>query len=81
MKVLFLIFFLNSQLFSSHLNWYFNFEDAHQQALKQDKKMMVLLLEKTSPNIIKESFMNQDYIDLIYKRSKRELSNRDVIYK
>ena len=67
MKLLFLIFLLNSILYSSHLNWYFNFEEAHKQALKQDKKMMVLLLKKISPSIIKESFMNQDYIELVNK--------------
>jgi len=65
MKILFFIFLINLNLFADHINWYPDFEDAHTQALKLNKKVMVLLIKKECQecdDALKNAFMNQDYI-------------------
>ena len=53
---------------ANHVSWYGNFDKAHQQALKEKKKLMVLLIEKDCKpckETIKKTFINQPYIDKI----------------
>ena len=50
---------------ASHVNWYGNFDKAHHTAKKENKKLMVLLIEKDCESCqesIKTTFMNQPYI-------------------
>ena len=53
---------------ASHVRWYSNFDKAHQLAIKESKKLMVLLIEKDCKpckESIKTAFSNQPYIDEI----------------
>lgn len=53
---------------ANNIWWRSNFDEAHHQAVKNSKKLMVLLLDKDAElnkEILIESFMNQDYIDKI----------------
>ena len=53
---------------ASHVSWYGNFDKAHQAAIKENKKLMVLLIEKDCKSCresIKTTFLNQPYIDEI----------------
>ena len=53
---------------ANHISWYPNFDKAHKEAIKQEKKLMVLLIEensKTCQEALKTTFMNQSYIDTI----------------
>lgn len=53
---------------ASHVRWFFNYKDAHKEALQQNKHLMVLLIKKDSlkcKNTITTSFMNQAYVDKI----------------
>jgi len=53
---------------ASHVSWYGNFDKAHQAAIKENKKLMVLLIEKdckSSQESIKTTFINQPYIEEI----------------
>jgi len=60
---------LFSTLQAQHVRWFSDFDKAHQTALKENKNLMVLLLEsKRSQDVLKMSFMNQDYIKEINTR-------------
>lgn len=53
---------------ANHVSWQGDFEKAHKQALKENKKLMVLVLEKdcnSCKETIKTTFINQSYIDII----------------
>lgn len=53
---------------ANNIWWRSNFDEAHHQAVKNSKKLMVLLLgnnSKVNKEILIESFMNNDYIDRI----------------
>lgn len=68
MRFFILISILLSMLQASHVSWYGDFDKAHQQALKENKKLMVLLIEKECKECIetiKTTFINQPYIDKI----------------
>jgi len=48
------------------VNWLGNYDVAHQKALKEHKPLLVLVVRKNDPlssQIIKNSFMDQDYVD------------------
>ena len=50
---------------ASHVRWHGNFDKAHQVAKKENKKLMVLLIEKDCTpcqESIKTTFINQPYI-------------------
>ena len=73
MRSFVLISILILTLSASHVRWYGSFDEAHKQALKYDKKLMVLLIKKdcqVCKESIKSTFINQSYIDDI---------NRDFI--
>jgi len=62
---------LLSSLGANHVNWYSNYDKAHQEAIKQRKKLMVILIQrdcKVCKETIQKTFMNQPYIDTINNR-------------
>ena len=68
MRFLIFILLLVLTLNANHVRWYGNYDKAHQQALKEKKNLMVLLIEKDckpcQKSLIK-TFINQPYIDKI----------------
>ncbi|MCF6340674.1 MAG: thioredoxin family protein [Sulfurimonas sp.] len=68
-KILLLISFFGifSTINASHVKWKYDFDKSHQEALKQKKYLMVLLIKKdsVSKETLINSFMNQPYIDKI----------------
>ncbi|EDZ62926.1 hypothetical protein SMGD1_1420 [Sulfurimonas gotlandica GD1] len=68
MRFILLFTLLLSTLCANHVSWQGDFDKAHQQALKEKKKLMVLLIKKDSPEsteALTKTFMNQPYIDKI----------------
>ena len=56
---------------ANFVNWLGNYDIAHQKALKENKPLLVLVLQKKDPlssTIIKNSFMDQKYVDIINKK-------------
>ncbi len=73
MRTLLLLALLYLSLHANHVSWYGDFDKAHQEALKQNKKLMVLLIKKDCEECketLKTAFLNQKYIEEI---------NRDFI--
>jgi hypothetical protein len=63
-----LLWFLPLLLSANFVNWLGNYDLAHQQALQEHKPLLVLVVKKNDPlssQIIKNSFMDQDYVDVI----------------
>jgi hypothetical protein len=63
-----LLWLLPLLLSANFLNWLGNYDDAHQKALKENKPLLVLVVKKNDPlssKIIKNSFMNMKYVDVI----------------
>ena len=53
---------------ANFVNWLGNYDVAHQKALKEHKPLLVLVVKKNNPlssTIIKNSFMDQSYVDAI----------------
>lgn len=50
------------------MKWFSNYEKAHQEALKQNRFLMVLLVEKIDRELMLATFMNQDYIQTINEK-------------
>lgn len=68
--LIFLVLFLSS-LNAEHIRWHSNYDEAHQEALKEGKLLMVLLIKDDCPlcqEIIKTTFLNQPYIESINKK-------------
>ena len=68
MRYLILTILLTLVLNATHVNWNSNFDAAHQQAIKEGKKLMILLIKKDCDlciKAIKETFMNHSYISKI----------------
>ena len=68
MRYFILLTFLTLTLNANHVSWYGNFDKAHQQAIKQNKMLMVLLIKKNCDECqdsIKNAFINSPYIDKI----------------
>jgi len=71
MRFLVFIILVSITLSASYIRWYGDYEDAHRESLKQNKQLLVLLIEKNSikaKNLIKNSFMNQSYIDKLNEK-------------
>ena len=68
----YLILWLLPLLLSANfVNWLGNYDLAHQKALQEQKPLLVLLIKKRDPlssHIIKNSFMNNKYVDLINEK-------------
>ena len=61
-----LLWLLPLLLSANFVNWLGNYDVAHQKALKEHKLLLVLVVKKNnslSSQIIKNSFMDQDYVD------------------
>ena len=61
-----LLWLLPLFLSANFVNWLGNYDVAHQKALKEHKPLLVLVVRKNDPlssRIIKNSFMDQDYVD------------------
>ncbi len=70
LKYLIFMFLLFTTLNANHINWYGDYDKAHQKALKEDKFLMILLIQKDSKEskrVLKDIFINQVYIDKINK--------------
>jgi len=68
-KILLLILFLSS-CFSQNISWQSSYEKALIQAAKEKKNLMIFIASKKSKKsnkILKEYFLNQDYIEYINK--------------
>ena len=65
----YLILWLLPLLLSANfVKWLGNYDDAHQKALKENKPLLVLVVKKNDPlssTVIKNSFMDQSYVDTI----------------
>ena len=65
----YLILWLLPLLLSANfVKWLGNYDDAHQKALKENKPLLILVVKKSDPLssiVIKNSFMDQSYVDLI----------------
>lgn len=73
MRTLLLLTLFYLSLHANHVSWYGDFDKAHQEALKQNKNLMVLLIKKDCAECketLKTTFLNQKYIEEI---------NRDFI--
>ena len=80
MRLLILITMLLSTLYANHIAWQGDFDKAHQIALKEDKKIMVLLIKKDCVECIetiKTTFINQTYIDKVNKEFISVLITKD----
>ncbi len=63
-----LLWLLPLFLSADHVHWLGNYDVAHQKALKEYKPLLVLVVKKNdllSSQIIKNAFMDQDYVDSI----------------
>ena len=61
-----LLWLLPLLLSANFVNWLGNYDVAHQKALTEHKPLLVLVVKKNdslSSRIIKNSFMDQDYVD------------------
>ena len=68
MRLLIFILLTNIILYASSIRWHGDYETAHKEALKQNKALLVLLIQKNDSNskkLLVESFMNQGYIEYI----------------
>ncbi len=71
MRVFIFLFFITLTLNATHVSWYGDFDTAHQEALKQNKMLLVLFIQKNSltcKEAIQKSFLNQEYIDNINEK-------------
>ncbi|SFZ99020.1 hypothetical protein MNB_SV-5-934 [hydrothermal vent metagenome] len=63
-----LLWILPIVIFANHVHWLGNYDVAHQVALEEQKPLLVLVVKKNkhfSNTVIKNTFMNQKYIDKI----------------
>ncbi len=61
-----LLWLLPLLISANFVNWLGNYDIAHQKALKEHKPLLVLVVKKNNPlssQIIKNAFMDQDYVD------------------
>ena len=92
MRFLFLISTLLAvALNASHISWYGNFDKAHQASIKENKKLMVLLIKKDCKpcqDSIKTTFLNQpyikdindNYISVIVTKNQKESYPIEMLY-
>jgi len=71
MKSFFFIILVVISLHAEHVQWWANYDAAHQEALKTGKLLMVLLVENNCSScdkILEITFLNQPYISTINKK-------------
>ena len=62
MRVTIVLLLLVFSLNASYIKWQSDYEKAHSQALKENKNLLILLVDQPSSELIKRSFMNQAYV-------------------
>jgi len=68
MRLLLLLLTLSLVLNASYIKWQSDYEKAHKKALKENKNLLILLVDKPSSELIKRSFVNQAYVQEINKK-------------
>ena len=71
MRLVIFLFLITFTLSANHVSWYGDFNTAHQEALEQNKMLLVLLIQKdclTCKEAIRTSFINQSYIKEINQK-------------
>ncbi|EQB39471.1 hypothetical protein M947_05615 [Sulfurimonas hongkongensis] len=79
-KFLLLLPLFITTLQADHVRWLNDFDKAHHQAIKQNKKLMVLLIKKECKGCIetiKTTFINQPYIEKINREYIAVLITKD----
>ncbi|MDD4328412.1 MAG: DUF255 domain-containing protein [Aliarcobacter sp.] len=69
-KILLILILLLSNLFSNNISWYHSYEKALITAQKEKKNLMLFIASTKSYNsneILKQYFLNQDYVEYINK--------------
>ena len=64
MRYIKFLIILSLSLSAENIRWHYHFDTAHAQALKENKALMILLIERESPECYKmltTTFKNQDY--------------------
>jgi thioredoxin-related protein len=64
-KMLFLLFFFTLSMNADHIHWLGNYDKALQEAQKEHKPLMVLLVKKecsSCNDVIRDAFMGQEYV-------------------
>ena len=87
-RLLLFLLFLVLSVEAEHVRWFGNFEKAHQEALKTDKFLFVLLVEEFDSMLLKKSFMNQSYIkelnekyiSVLIKKDQKESYPIEMLY-
>lgn len=68
MRFLIFLLLINITLNASFVRWHGDYESAHREALKENKHLLVLLVDKdtqSAKELIQKTFMNQEYIEVI----------------
>lgn len=69
-KILLILILLLSNLFSNNISWYHSYDKALELAQKEKKNLMLFIASTKSYNsneILKQYFLNQDYVEYINK--------------
>ena len=69
-KILLILILLLSNLFSNNISWYHSYDKALEIAQKEKKNMMLFIASSKTNNsneILKQYFLNQDYVEYINK--------------
>ena len=69
-KILLILILLLSNLFSNNISWYHSYDKALELAQKEKKNMMLFIASSKTNNsneILKQYFLNQDYVEYINK--------------
>ncbi|MBY0541583.1 MAG: DUF255 domain-containing protein, partial [Campylobacterales bacterium] len=70
-KILLILILLLSNLFSNNISWYHSYDKALITAQKEKKNLMLFIASSKNNNsneILKQYFLNQDYIEDINKK-------------
>ncbi len=68
-KYLLIFIFLLSTANAQYIKWYSTYDRGHKEAVKQNKKIMLFLSDKSgeSKKMFKETFVNKDLIEFLNK--------------
>ncbi len=69
--MLFTLFFFTLFIDADHIHWLGNYDKSLQEAQKEHKPLMVLLVKKECPScndVIKDSFMGQEYVKYLNEK-------------
>jgi len=80
MKIITILFFAVLTIYANHINWQGDYDKALQQAKKQHKTLMVLLIKNRCQkcrNTVKNIFTDKAYIDELNKKVVAVIVNID----